>query len=625
GFLSKAGKRNLPILAKVFNCTSEDEKRTLLTNYYNYTVYKDYKNMGFSIKTLREHITADIPEAFIIRDKKYDSVRGKLNPFIDFVIADYYMRNPDQNKRLVEQLRASENEVAKDKIYRNEAGFIWGKVKDLVLNGILPEMDSDKIRKNVLNKDEDFVELSDRNFMITSEGVSVFVKIIHLMTLFMDGKEINILLTSLINKFENITAFIKVLKEEGLETGFLGGYSFFNEKDKDVINSEEVAKQLRIVNSFAHMSKPSANAKYVMFEDALYILGMDPEEIDDKLEYLAVVVCAKDGDHGLRNFIANNVLESDRFKYIVRYGNTRKIKKLVENEKVVSFVLKDIPDAQILRYYNSINETTKMECTEKMRKMISERLLNFSYADIENVRQNDKDATPKEQEEKRQKQALTRLYLAVLYLIVKNLVNINSRYFLAFHCAERDAILLDDVHNGLKAAVEGKDYLKAAQELYNRNPQKKKRVDEYIRADMNNADRYAIRVFRNKIEHLDAVRNADLYINDIKEFKSWFELYHYLLQRRIVAQYEFDSKLPSKNDPTRMVISEEELNPQTLRYFSLLDKYKCPCKDFIKALCVPFAYNLPRYKNLTIEGLFDKNRPGSANDEQAGEAAEENV
>ncbi|MBO4501142.1 MAG: hypothetical protein J5760_02775, partial [Clostridia bacterium] len=30
-------------------------------------------------------------------------------------------------------------------------------------------------------------------------------------------------------------------------------------------------------------------------------------------------------------------------------------------------------------------------------------------------------------------------------------------------------------------------------------------------------------------------------------------------------------------------------------------------KDLVKALCVPFAYNLPRFKNLSIEILFDRN------------------
>lgn len=47
-----------------------------------------------------------------------------------------------------------------------------------------------------------------------------------------------------------------------------------------------------------------------------------------------------------------------------------------------------------------------------------------------------------------------------------------------------------------------------------------------------------------------------------------------------------------------------------LKYFASIDQYGTYCKDMVKALNVAFAYNLPRYKNLSIEELFDKNRPG---------------
>lgn len=30
-------------------------------------------------------------------------------------------------------------------------------------------------------------------------------------------------------------------------------------------------------------------------------------------------------------------------------------------------------------------------------------------------------------------------------------------------------------------------------------------------------------------------------------------------------------------------------------------------KDFVKALNSPFGYNIPRFKNLSIEQLFDRN------------------
>ena len=44
-----------------------------------------------------------------------------------------------------------------------------------------------------------------------------------------------------------------------------------------------------------------------------------------------------------------------------------------------------------------------------------------------------------------------------------------------------------------------------------------------------------------------------------------------------------------------------------LRAIFLRLKHGTYCKDFVKALNVPFAYNLPRYKNLSINELFDQN------------------
>jgi hypothetical protein len=36
--------------------------------------------------------------------------------------------------------------------------------------------------------------------------------------------------------------------------------------------------------------------------------------------------------------------------------------------------------------------------------------------------------------------------------------------------------------------------------------------------------------------------------------------------------------------------------------------------SLIKVLNLTFAYNLPRYKNLSIDGRFDKNHPGPSDE-----------
>lgn len=55
-------------------------------------------------------------------------------------------------------------------------------------------------------------------------------------------------------------------------------------------------------------------------------------------------------------------------------------------------------------------------------------------------------------------------------------------------------------------------------------------------------------------------------------------------------------------------------------YFDAITEYGSYSKDLLKDLNLPFAYNLARYKNLSIEGLFDMNRPSDNEDKPLVEA-----
>jgi hypothetical protein len=98
---------------------------------------------------------------------------------------------------------------------------------------------------------------------------------------------------------------------------------------------------------------------------------------------------------------------------------------------------------------------------------------------------------------------------------------------------------------------------------------------------------------RNNAEHLNVLTALPKYIKDFDPPKmtSYFQLYHFVLQRRMCdPQYPVERKLEMWN----LGDLPEKLN-----------RYHTPCEDFIKIAYVSLAYNLPRYKNLTIEALFD--------------------
>ena len=595
-FLNLA-KKNLLILFEAFEVKTQEEKENYVRDYYDFVVRKQFKNQGFSIKCLREHMTDDIEEAAVLRDQKYDSVRGKLYPLVNFAIFRYYNFHGSEADDLVENLRAAMNEVEKDKIYQKEAVRIWPEMRKVILKHILPEMEGSRIKAKNKSQDPD-VSFSMIDPVIISTDATLFTKIIFLTTLFINGKETNDLITTLISKFENITAFNDILKQQGMVSDFVKNFEFFNHCDL-------VSEELRVVNSFVHMKRENVNAKKIMYDEALTVLGIDDEKKNLELEQmLDRDIRQKNAQRaGLRNFIANNVIESERFKYLVRYGNVQRLKGIANNQAVMKFVLNDIPDEQIARYYKSITGYTE-DSVQKMRAHLVEMLTGFSFENISDVRQNDKLANQKEQEDKRQKQALVRLYLTAIYLVLKNLVYVNSRYSLAFKILERDYVL----EKGMDQNKVYGNPTEFAEDLLKEHPYKK-RVQEYVLLNIANSDPWAIKAFRNKIEHLDAVRFADIYLRDVKNFNSWFELYHYIVQRRIMDQYAYDSRPgSSKQVPGTSIIDEKRLNPATVKYFHMIEMHRTCCKDFIKALNTPFAYNLARYKNLTIDALFDKNR-----------------
>lgn len=582
-FGDNSGK-DVSILCSVFDAKNDAERERIAKELYSFVVTKSYKNMGFSIKRVRENL-AVIETG--LKDKKYDTVRHKLNKILVFVIWDYYKNNIDRTEKLVDKLRATSKESEKELIYREEAKVLWNSIGDNVERKILPKMNGDYIAS--LNKDVIPAEVFE-NVSIGLEA-NTFSKMIYLLTIFLDGKEINDLLTQLISNFENIDSFMQVMKTKNIEVKFNNKYSMFEE-------SKKISEELRVINSFARMSKPDPVAKKAMFIEAATLLGYSQDE-EALGEYFDKMLSKSNKDKNFRNFIINNVIDSSRFQYLVRYGNPKVLRNMANNKAVVDFVLREIPDDQIRFYYNSCNGVEK-GYSDNMREDLANKIVGLSFFDFEKVQQRTNN------EDKERKKNIVRLYLTVLYLLVKNLVYINSRYFLAFHCVERDALIYDS-HTYGKGKIDGIDNPKSvltgdkrafAIDFVNEHSTNT-RAKRYINENFNNSDEWSVRKFRNCVDHLNAVRNADKYIDDAKSFNSYFELYHYLVQRSIIAQFDFDE---SKN-----YISKEELNSKTLKYWELIGKYGSYCKDYVKAYNVPFAYNLARYKNLSINELFDRN------------------
>lgn len=582
GFI-QGNKVNISLLIDMMKGYEPDD---IIRLYYDFIVLKSQKNLGFSIKKLREKMLDEY--GFRFKDKQYDSVRSKMYKLMDFLLfCNYYRNDVAAGEALVRKLRFSMTDDEKEGIYADEAAKLWGKFRNDFEN-IADHMNGDVIKelgKADMNFDEKILDSEKKN----ASDLLYFSKMIYMLTYFLDGKEINDLLTTLISKFDNIKEFLKIMKSSAVdvECELTAGYKLFND-------SQRITNELFIVKNIASMRKPAASAKLTMFRDALTILGIDDKITDDRISEILKLKEKGKGIHGLRNFITNNVIESSRFVYLIKYANAQKIREVAKNEKVVMFVLGGIPDTQIERYYKSCVEFSDMNSSlEAKRSELARMIKNISFDDFKNVKQQVKG---RENVAKERAKAVIGLYLTVMYLLVKNLVNVNARYVIAIHCLERDFGLYKEIIPELASKDLKNDYRILSQtlcELCDKSPnlflKKNERLRKCVEVDINNADSSMTRKYRNCIAHLTVVRELKEYIGDIRTVDSYFSIYHYVMQRCITKR-EDDTKQEEK-----------------IKYEDDLLKNHGYTKDFVKALNSPFGYNIPRFKNLSIEQLFDRN------------------
>lgn len=603
-------KVNIQILGSVYKNTDIAE---LVRSYYEFLITKKYKNMGFSIKKLRESML----EGKGYADKEYDSVRNKLYQMTDFILyTGYINEDSDRADDLVNTLRSSLKEDDKTTVYCKEADYLWKKYRESIRE-VADALDGDNIKRLSKSNIEIQEDKLRKCFISYADSVSEFTKLIYLLTRFLSGKEINDLVTTLINKFDNIRSFLEIMDELGLDRTFTAEYSFFEDSTKYLAELVEL-------NSFVKSCSFDINAKRTMYRDALDILGIKSGKTEEDIEKMIdnILQIDANGDkklkknNGLRNFIASNVIDSNRFKYLVRYGNPKKIRETAKCEPAVRFVLNEIPDAQIERYYEACCPKNTALCSankrrEKLADMIAE--IEFeNFSDAGNYQKANVTSRTHEAEIKRKNQAIIRLYLTVMYIMLKNLVNVNARYVIAFHCVERDtklyaesglevgnieknktnltmAVMGVKLENGIIKTEFDKSLAENAANRYLRNA----RWYKLILDNLKKSERAVVNEFRNTVCHLNAIRNININIKEIKEVENYFALYHYLIQKHLENRF-----------------ADKKVERDTGDFISKLEEHKTYCKDFVKAYCTPFGYNLVRYKNLTIDGLFDKNFPG---------------
>ena len=442
-------KNNLYLITQAFSGERID-KSVIIKELYDYSVKKSNLNLGFNLRRLREiAIEKGYIDLSIFEEQKLNTFRSKLYKIIDVVTIHYLKGCKGFTENLVESLRRTETEEEKEAVYQKFAEELLGKNKNKKYN-------HPKLRRYYTNIITSFSkqEYDDKKFnieiteddisgiMVNAENLHIFSKLMYVISRFLDGKEINILLSTLISKFQDIDAqneiYRKLQKEnEFEEVSYCENFGIFED-------SKRIAEELNIIKSISKMNKsveglPLKN----LYKDALRSLNVKEDNLKDTYNtYFTGQSKTK-----ISSFICNNVLKSNRFIYVCKYINPSDIPAIMGNKAVKSFIFNEIPDAQIVRYYKAVEPTANADTDIRiMRKTVFDAISDISFDSIavkEVFKSKKGELSPTEIYKRESKKAVLRLYFTIAYIFVKNMVNVNSRYIIGFYFLERDRQLVD--------------------------------------------------------------------------------------------------------------------------------------------------------------------------------------
>lgn len=604
-------KNNLYIILNAYGEDTENVEvvKKYSKELYKLSVLKTNKNLGVNVKKLRESAIENgycpLPYDKENDVAKLSSVKHKLYKTYDFVITHYLNSNDKPLLEIVEALRLSKNDDEKEIVYKKYTEKLF-KADDVInpikaISKLFVEKGNKLFREKVIIKKKYIEDVSiDKN-------IYDFTKVIFFMTCFLDGKEINDLLTNIISKLQVIEDHNNVIKfiaenDDAVYKDYSDKYAIFR-------NAGKIATELEAIKSIARMENKIDKAfKEPLLKDAMLALGVSSNDFDEKYEKYFKTDVDADKDHQkVSTFLMNNVINNSRFKYVIKYINPADINRLAKNKHLVKFVLDQIPHKQIDSYYNSVCTVEEPSYKGKIQ-LLTKKItgLNF-YSLFENCK------IPNV--EKERKKAVITLYFTIVYILVKNLVNINGLYTLALYFVERDGYFYKDIceKKDKKKSYKDVDYLllpeifsgsKYREETKNLKLPKEKDREIMKKYLPNDEDRKEYNKFfkqyRNNIVHLKIIAKlSELTKNIDKDINSYFDIYHYCTQRVMFdyCQKNNNVVLAKMKDLAHIKSDCDEFSSKhTYPYSSAV----------LRFMNLPFAYNVPRFKNLSYKKFFDK-------------------
>lgn len=559
----KNSNRNLYLIKKLY---SNNNIETNLKKYYLYVLNEEDKNLNISIKKIMEKARDIYPSNLNEENNK------KYNTILKYHLYNYLKLNKQLTEEYVFKLKAVDFDK-KDAIYIELVNKI-GK----------PEFEKvRKICENINYDNEEFV--NEKILSELLENISDFNNFsleIYSLTKFLTIKECNELISNLINKIQSIIDLLENASKLNINIEIKNNDKLLINLDKDTLVN--IVKELKIINSSKKYVNPKGKQTKVNFDvmtQALMIFKNDLKKddirnlLDEKFEN--PIYKAKKIKYPIKNFIKNNVIKNKEFNYLFRYVNPTLLSNLLyKNPNLIKFLLSNLNKEELDKYKN---------------KGVDEHSISLVTLDnlINNLKNGNMDYSNN-----------VRLYIKCIYLLIKNMIKINSYYFIAFSFYIRDMNLLlnqnknvgiDELRKKEGRKIYTNELNDTLNIISNTNSEDKKNMIKTLNnfKDILDNNQDFLTCYRNNIEHIQI--NKILLETTFPcnfEYRNYFRIYQYCLQKYLLNNLKkIDSSFLNdcKND---------------------IEKYNRYSKKLLFSMNGMFMYNYARYKDISDEYIFNR-------------------
>lgn len=569
--------------------------------FYNYTILDDARNIQISAEKIKKYITNQVDITKDVSKEKLSEYQNKFKTLSMFLITSYLKEHEDKLNEIIINLKECGSEDEKEKVYQtcaNEFIRIFGEFKDV------RQVISKYVGK--INNIQKF-DFHPKLFLYHK---SLFYEYIYVMSKFLTIKECRNLFSNLINKYESILSLLELAEIAGLginQETFRSHMMLFMTDDVAEINPlhkyniSKILFQLKLLRGIRTRDNTTEDSFQMEIERIYQLFNSTTVSLEDLKKELN---CGENGGavknkfslKPLKSYLKNDVFLSKQYQYISAYSSTALCNKIMKNREIIRFVIENMVDAS-----NKDNSPMKTYLARVYHDFLGEQVDVLSKNYLLNKKQIEKliDEVHAVSLEKlidtifnktnKNYKVLVKLYINICYLLLKNINATNSAYLIQIQDYEKlhwviyrecDKIVYDlSIVNHFMQNSPNKNCRSYRQLVSLLN-------QDYIKQYVQKPEYEMLTLkYRNVVAHgslLNDLEVSDFDFMQIKKVTSYFALYQTLIQARLINR-------------TKRVWGEKfnEL---------FVDGNE---KSYSTKLCIamnmPYAYNISRFNNNTIE------------------------